>query len=82
MKNNTIEKENFKIDKKDRKVKVRTMDGKSVSGYINILGFDRTSDFLLHHTDDFIMLYNGGMNEDKTIFVLKKNVVIIEDTND
>lgn len=70
---------NGKINSKDRKVKVQTLDGRIASGYMNILGFDRLSDYLLHHNEEFIMLYNGGMDETKTIFVYKKNVVLIED---
>ncbi len=70
---------NEKIHNKDRKVKVQTLDGKIVSGYMNILGFDRLSDYLLHHNEEFIMLYNGGMDETKTIFVYKRNIVLIED---
>ena len=70
---------NEKIHNKDRKVKVQTLEGKIVSGYMNILGFDRLSDYLLHHNEEFIMLYNGGMDETKTIFVYKRNIVLIED---
>lgn len=70
------------IENKDRKVKVQTLDGKIVSGYLNILGFDRVSDYLLHHNEEFIMLYNGGMDERKTVFIYKRNVVLIEDATD
>lgn len=69
-----------KIKNKDRKVKIQTLDGKAVSGHINILGFDRLSDYLLHHNEEFIMIYKGGINEGKTIFLYKKNIVLIEDT--
>lgn len=69
-----------RIDSKDRKVKILTMDGKAVSGNINILGFDRLSDYLRHHSEEFIMIYKGGLNERKTIFIYKKNIVLIEDT--
>ena len=67
------------IENKDRKVKIQTIDGKMVSGHINILGFDRLSDYLLHHHEEFIMIYNGGMDERKTVFVYKKNIILIED---
>ena len=67
------------IENKDRKVKIQTIDGKMVSGHINILGFDRLSDYLLHHNEEFIMIYNGGMDERKTVFVFKKNIILIED---
>ncbi|MFH2057507.1 MAG: hypothetical protein ABIJ59_01230 [Pseudomonadota bacterium] len=70
------------IENKDRKVKVQTLDGKMVSGYINILGFDRLSDYLLHHNEEFIMLYNGGIDERKTVFIYKRNIVLIEDATD
>ena len=71
-----------KIDNKDRTVRIKTTDGKSVSGHINILGFDRASDFLLNHDEDFLMIYNGGMDKSKTIFINKKNIVLIEDLTD
>jgi hypothetical protein len=51
-----------------------------VTGHINILGFDRLSDYLLHHTDEFIMIYKGGIDQGKTIFIFKRNIVLIEDT--
>ncbi len=73
---------NGKIQNKDRKVKISTMDGKGVSGFINILGFDRLSDYLLNHNDEFIMLYNGGLHGKKTIFIYKKNIVLIQDAED
>ena len=70
------------IGNKDRKVKIQTMDGKIISGYVNILGFDRLSDYLLHHNEEFIMIYNGGIDNKKTIFIFKRNVVMIEDSTD
>ncbi len=70
------------IENKDRKVKAQTMDGKVITGYINILGFDRLSDYLLHHNEEFIMVYNGGMDNKKTIFLFKRNIVLIEDSTD
>ncbi len=71
-----------KIDNIDRKVTIKSLDGKSISGYLNILGFDRLSDYLLHHNDEFLMIYNGGIHGNKTIFVLKKNIIFIEDANE
>jgi small nuclear ribonucleoprotein (snRNP)-like protein len=71
---------NGKIDNKDRRVKVQTLDGKMVTGHINILGFDRLSDYLLHHNEEFIMIYKGGIDQGKTIFIFKRNIVLIEDT--
>ncbi len=73
---------NKQISNIDRKVTIRSLDGKSVSGYLNILGFDRLSDYLLHHNDEFIMIYKGGMHGEKTIFIFKKNIVLIEDANE
>ncbi len=70
------------IGNKDRKVKIQTMDGKIISGYINILGFDRLSDYLLHHNEEFIMIYNGGIDNKRTIFLYKPNIVLIEDSTD
>ncbi len=70
---------NFKVQNKGRRVKVQTVDGKSVSGCLNILGYDRLSDYLLKHVEDFVMLYDGGIDQNKTMFLLKKNIVFIED---
>lgn len=70
------------IENKDRKVKIQTIDGKIVSGRINILGFDRLSDYLLHHNEEFVMIYNGGIDERKTVFVFKRNIILIEDATD
>ena len=73
---------NIKVDNMDRKVTIKSLDGKGVSGYLNILGFDRLSDYLLHHNDEFLMIYNGGINENKTIFILKRNIILIEDADE
>ena len=73
---------NKKINNIDRKVTIKSLDGKGISGYLNILGFDRLSDYLLHHNDEFIMIYEGGIHGNKTIFIFKKNIVLIEDATE
>ena len=73
----------YLVETKNVKVKIQTVDGKNIMGHINILGFDRLSDYLLHHNEEFIMIYNGGMASKKTIFIFKRSIALIEDeTND
>ncbi len=72
-------KKTYKIQNQSWKVRVQTVDGKSITGSLNILGFDRLSDYLQKHGEEFIMIYNGGTTKDKTLFVLKENIILIED---
>lgn len=77
-----MEKDDLIIESKGVKVKVRTADGKDYAGYINILGFDRLSDYLQQHMASFIMIYHGGLEENKTIFVSKNNIMTIEEIDE
>jgi hypothetical protein len=74
-----MSKKTYKIQNQSWKVRVQTVDGESVTGSLNILGFDRLSDYLHKHGEEFIMIYNGGTTKDKTLFVLKENIILIED---
>ena len=67
------------IENKNCKVEIFTLDGKSSMGFLNILGYDRLSDYLEKHSSDFIMLYNSGSYTNRTLFILKKNILTIEE---
>jgi len=73
-----MERTGLAIPKKDQRIRVLTFDGKTIRGTVNISGFDRLSDYLGKHNDEFIMIYNAGPGDDKTIFLLKKNVIYVE----
>jgi hypothetical protein len=65
---------------KNCKVRVFTIDGNCHLGSLNILGYDRLSDYLQKLSSDFIMLYNSGLNNNKTLFIEKKTILrIVED---
>ncbi len=66
------------ITNEDQRLKVLTSDGKTIRGTVNISGFDRLSDYLGKHNDEFIMIYNAGPGKDKTLFLLKKNLIYVE----
>jgi hypothetical protein len=64
---------------KNCKVRVFTIDGNCHLGSLNILGYDRLSDYLQKHSSDFIMLYDNGLWKDRTLFILKQNILTIEE---
>ena len=71
-----------RVDNNDKRVSIRTNDEKTVTGYMNILGYDRLSDYLLQHRDDFFMVYNSGIRGTSTMFVYKIHVISIEDSDE
>ena len=62
---------------KNCEVKIFTIDGNCNLGSLNILGYDRLSDYLQKLSSDFIMLYNSGLNNNRTLFIEKKSVLRI-----
>ena len=62
---------------KNCKVKIFTADKNCNVGFLNILGHDRLSDYLQKLSSDFIMLYNSGLNNNRTLFIEKKSVLRI-----
>jgi hypothetical protein len=59
---------------KNCKVKIFTTDNNCNVGFLNILGYDRLSDYLQKLSSDFIMLYNSGLNNNRTLFIEKKTI--------
>jgi hypothetical protein len=62
---------------KNCKVKIFTNDNNCNVGFLNILGHERLSDYLQKLSSDFIMLYNSGLNNNRTLFIEKKSVLRI-----
>ena len=67
---------------KSNKVEIFTIDGKSNVGFLNILGYERLSDYLQQISSDFIMLYNSNSDNNKTVFIVKKNILTIEEIDE
>ena len=59
---------------KNCKVKIFTADKNCNVGFLNILGHDRLSDYLQKLSSDFIMLYNSGLDNNRTLFIEKKTI--------
>ena len=64
---------------KNIKVRIYTIDGHCNAGFLNILGYDRLSDYLQKNPLDFFTLYNNIEGRDLTIFIAKKNIIRIEE---
>jgi hypothetical protein len=64
---------------KNIQVRIYTIDGHCNPGFLNILGYDRLSDYLQKYSSDFITLYNNIEGRDLTIFIAKKNIIRIEE---
>jgi hypothetical protein len=64
---------------KNIQVRIYTIDGHCNAGFLNILGYDRLSDYLQKHSSDFITLYNNIEGRDLTVFFAKKNIIRIEE---
>ena len=75
-----MEKEDF-TETKNIKVRVFTIDGICNVGFLNILGYERLSDYLQKLSSDFITLYNSGSNN-ITLFIAKKNILRIEEVKE
>jgi hypothetical protein len=57
---------------KNIQVRIYTIDGHCNAGFLNILGYDRLSDYLQKHPSDFITLYNNIEGRDLTVFFCEK----------
>ena len=64
---------------KNIQVRIYTIDGHCNAGFLNILGYDRLSDYLQKHHSDFFTLYNNIEGGDLTVFFAKKNIIRIEE---
>ena len=66
---------------KNIQVRIYTIDGHCNAGFLNILGYERLSDYLEKLSSDFITLYNSGSNN-ITLFIAKKNILRIEEVKE
>ena len=66
---------------KNIKVRIFTIDSNCNVGFLNILGYERLSDYLEKLSSDFITLYNSGSNN-ITIFIAIKNILRIEEVKE
>ena len=64
---------------KNIQVRIYTIDGHCNAGFLNILGYDRLSDYLQKYPSDFFTLYNNIEGRDLTIFIAKENIIRIEE---
>jgi len=64
---------------KETKVKIKLMNGSSLSGVINTVGFDRLSDFFEKNKSNFIKVYKASVtgSENATIILNLSNVLYI-----
>ena len=63
---------------KSIRVRVFTVDGIANVGFLNILGYDRLSDYLEKLPSNFITLYNSD-EDNITYFIAIKNIIRIEE---
>ena len=73
-----MEKEAF-TETKNIKVRIFTIDSNCNVGFLNILDYERLSDYLQKLSSDFITLYKSGSDNNKTLFIAKKNILTIEE---
>ncbi len=59
---------------KNIEARIFTIDGNCNVGFLNILGYDRLSDYLQKLSSDFITLYNSGDNNITLFFCEKKHI--------
>ena len=64
---------------KNIQVRIYSIDGHCNAGFLNILGYNRLSDYLQKHSSDFFTLYNNIEGRNLTIFIAKKNIIRIEE---
>ncbi|MBF0224287.1 MAG: hypothetical protein HQK76_02430 [Desulfobacterales bacterium] len=66
---------------KGQKVKIRLTNNYVIQGTINIVGFERVSDFLQKNTEPYLILYNARTDDgdiQKTLLVSKIQILWIE----
>jgi hypothetical protein len=66
---------------KNCKVKIIIIDGDINVGCLNIIGYERLSDYLQKLSSNFITLYNSGSNN-ITFFIAIKNILRIEEVKE
>ncbi len=64
---------------KETKVKIKLINGGSLTGVINTVGYDRLSDFFEKSDSTFIKVYKASVteSENSTIILNKANILYI-----
>jgi len=61
----------------ERTVKVVTIDGTQINGFVNKIGHERTSDMFTKDDSPFIIVYKAIANgNENLVFALNKNQII------
>ncbi len=74
----TEQKKDYKTDY--RMVSIKTIDGSTVQGKVNVSPNDRVSDLLSRNTGPFLIVVDAAFQETrgKTLFINKDHIVWIE----
>ena len=61
----------------ERTVKIVTIDGTQINGFVNKIGLERTSDMFTKDDSPFIIVYKATANgNENLVFALNKNQII------
>ena len=61
----------------ERMVKIVTIDGTQINGFVNKIGLERTSDMFTKDDSPFIIVYKATANgNENLVFALNKNQII------
>lgn len=68
----------YKVDY--RTITIKTSDGATVQGQVNIAPDQRVSDLFKRDQDSFVVLINAGYSEvrGKTLFINKEHIIWVE----
>jgi len=67
----------------ERTVKVVTIDGTQINGFVNKVGHERTSDMFTKDDSPFIIVYKATANgHENQVFALNKNQIIRVELDD
>ena len=77
----SIGEKDFKIDY--RTITIRTIDGATVQGQVNIAPNQRVSELFINEKGPFIVLVNASYSDvsGKTLFVNKEHIIWVEPEN-
>ena len=75
-----MDKQHEKYPAQYRKITIRTMDGSTIYGQVNIANKQRVSDLFTTSDDLFIVIVNASLKDStgKTMFVNKNHIVWVE----
>jgi hypothetical protein len=67
----------------ERTVKIVTIDGTHINGFVNKIGLERTSDMFTKDDSPFIIVYKATANgHENLVFALNKNQIIRVELDD